>query len=74
MGFRSYDIAIIGGGTIGLATAMRLSQEYPGRRLAVLEKEPEIARHQTGPIAALPPSRAPHTFDVSGRAVDELGH
>ena len=38
MGFRSYDIAIIGGGIIGLATAMRLSQEYPRRKVAVLEE------------------------------------
>ena len=42
------DIAIIGGGIIGLATAMRLVQEYPRYRLAVLEKESQIAQHQTG--------------------------
>ena len=34
-----YDIAVIGGGIIGLATAMRLSQEFPRYRVAVLEKE-----------------------------------
>jgi L-2-hydroxyglutarate oxidase LhgO len=43
-----YDIAVIGGGIIGLATAMRISQEFPGRKTVVLEKEPEIAQHQTG--------------------------
>ena len=45
---RSCDIAIIGGGIIGLATAMRLTQEYPDRKVAVIEKEAEVARHQTG--------------------------
>ena len=48
MNSSSYDIAIIGGGIIGLATAMRLTQEYPHLKVAVVEKEPEIARHQTG--------------------------
>ena len=48
MSFRSYDIAVIGGGIIGLATAMRLAQEHLGYRVAVLEKESEMAQHQTG--------------------------
>ena len=43
-----YDITVIGGGIIGLATAMRLTQEFPDLRVAVLEKEPEVALHQTG--------------------------
>ncbi len=43
-----YDIAIIGGGIIGLATAMALAQKHPDRRIVVLEKESEIALHQTG--------------------------
>ena len=47
-GSTKYDIAVIGGGIIGLATAMRLTQEFPGRKTVVLEKEPVIARHQTG--------------------------
>ncbi len=45
---RSYDIVIIGGGIIGLATAMRLTQEHPDRKVAVIEKESGVARHQTG--------------------------
>jgi L-2-hydroxyglutarate oxidase LhgO len=48
MGFRSYDVAIVGGGIIGLATAMRLTQGYPRCKVVVLEKEPEFALHQTG--------------------------
>lgn len=43
-----YDVAIIGGGIVGLATAMTLSQRYPDARLVVLEKETTWAAHQTG--------------------------
>lgn len=48
MGYRTYDVAIIGGGIIGLATAMTLINKYPKCTVVVLEKEPEIAKHQTG--------------------------
>lgn len=43
-----YDVAIVGGGLIGLATAYRLLEAHPDLRLAVLEKEAELARHQSG--------------------------
>ncbi|MFB3829789.1 MAG: L-2-hydroxyglutarate oxidase [Bryobacteraceae bacterium] len=42
------DIAIIGGGIVGLATAYRLQQGLPGAAVTVLEKEPGVGRHQTG--------------------------
>ena len=45
---RKYDLAIIGGGIIGLATAMELSTRYPRSRVALVEKEQELASHQTG--------------------------
>ncbi len=44
----TYDMAIIGAGVLGLATAMELLTRHPALRLIVLEKEPEIAQHQTG--------------------------
>jgi L-2-hydroxyglutarate oxidase len=44
----SYDIAVIGGGILGTATAMKLSQQYPGYRVGVIEKEQEVAAHQSG--------------------------
>ena len=44
----SYDIAVIGAGIIGLATAMRLATDMPKLRTVVLEKETSIALHQTG--------------------------
>lgn len=43
-----YDLAIIGGGIVGLATAMELLMRLPSLHLVVLEKEREIAQHQTG--------------------------
>jgi L-2-hydroxyglutarate oxidase LhgO len=42
------DIAVIGGGILGIATAMRLAREYPRYKVVVLEKEAALARHQTG--------------------------
>jgi L-2-hydroxyglutarate oxidase LhgO len=43
-----YDIAIVGGGIVGLATARELLKRHPGRRVAIFEKEPSIGQHQTG--------------------------
>jgi len=45
---RSADIAIIGGGIVGLATTLALAERHPRARLLVLDKEPRIASHQTG--------------------------
>jgi L-2-hydroxyglutarate oxidase len=43
-----YDVAIVGGGIVGLATAYTLTEQYPDRSLVVLEKEDRVATHQTG--------------------------
>ena len=43
-----YDIAVIGGGIVGLATANALLDARPGARLTVLEAEDRFAAHQTG--------------------------
>ena len=39
---------IAGGGIVGLATAYRFLERFPDRRVVVLEKEAEVAEHQTG--------------------------
>jgi L-2-hydroxyglutarate oxidase len=44
---RSYDVAIIGAGIVGLSTAVELTSRYPNLRLILLEKEREIAAHQS---------------------------
>ncbi len=43
-----YDIIIIGGGIVGLATAMKLKEGNPDLKIVLLEKENKIASHQTG--------------------------
>ncbi len=42
------DVAIVGGGIVGLATAYQLTRSTPALRVIVLEKEPVLAAHQTG--------------------------
>lgn len=44
----TYDWLIVGGGIVGLATALSLQERFPGARVAVLEKEGHLAAHQTG--------------------------
>ena len=44
----TFDVLVIGGGCVGLATAYKLNLKYPHLKIAVLEKENEVAKHQTG--------------------------
>ena len=43
-----YDFAIVGGGIVGLSTSMALGERYPKAKILVLEKENQVAFHQTG--------------------------
>ena len=43
-----HDIIIIGGGIVGLASALRIKEQRPSTSILVLEKENEVAVHQTG--------------------------
>ncbi len=43
-----HDFCVIGGGIVGLATATSLLQSHPGASLILIEKEPDLGRHQTG--------------------------
>ena len=43
-----YDVIIVGGGIVGLATALQLSNQNPSLKVVLLEKESVIANHQTG--------------------------
>jgi L-2-hydroxyglutarate oxidase LhgO len=45
---RTYDVSIIGGGILGLATGVALLELRPGTSLLLLEKEERLASHQTG--------------------------
>ncbi|RMD87560.1 MAG: L-2-hydroxyglutarate oxidase [Candidatus Dadabacteria bacterium] len=42
------DIAIIGGGIVGLSAAYKIQQKHPSAKVILLEKEEKLARHQTG--------------------------
>jgi L-2-hydroxyglutarate oxidase LhgO len=44
----TYDIAIVGGGIVGLATGRELLLRHPRLKLAILEKDAELASQQTG--------------------------
>lgn len=48
MSIQPYDIVIIGGGVVGLATAYQILQTHPQLKLCLLEKEKKVATHQTG--------------------------
>jgi (S)-2-hydroxyglutarate dehydrogenase len=45
---KSADLLIVGGGIVGLATAYRFVSRYPRQTVIILEKEAEVARHQSG--------------------------
>ena len=44
----TYDIAVIGGGIVGLASAYKLQQSFPNLSIIIFEKEDQLAKHQTG--------------------------
>jgi L-2-hydroxyglutarate oxidase len=43
-----FDVAIIGGGIVGVATAFEITRRFPGTSVVLLEKEGRVAEHQTG--------------------------
>lgn len=44
---QNFDVIIVGGGIVGLATAYKLTLQLPNHKILVLEKEKEVAMHQT---------------------------
>ena len=44
----SVDFTIIGGGIVGISTAMQLAERFPGASILLLEKEASLGAHQTG--------------------------
>ena len=43
-----FDIVVVGGGIVGLASAYKIAKNHPAVRIGVLEKEDHVAGHQTG--------------------------
>ena len=71
---RHCDLAIVGAGIVGLATARELQQRRPGARIVVLEREERVGAHQTGPNSRRGPRRhLLHAGLVEGAAV-RRGH
>src|ERR1700728_1851708 len=43
-----YNVILVGGGIVGLAVALEITQQFPRLRLLLLEKEQHVGRHQSG--------------------------
>jgi len=43
-----YDVIVIGAGIVGLASAYKILEAKPNLKLLILEKESDVAKHQTG--------------------------
>jgi L-2-hydroxyglutarate oxidase LhgO len=59
------DLVVVGGGIVGLATALRLLEARPALRLVVLEKEAVLASHQTGRNSGV--IHSPNTYPPGSR-------
>lgn len=44
----TYDLVIVGGGIVGCATAREMIMRHPNMKMAIVEKENALAKHQTG--------------------------
>ncbi len=77
-----YDYIVIGGGIVGISTAWQLQSRYPHKSVLVLEKEPQLAVHQTGHNSGVihagvyyPPGSLKAKFCQQGaRATSEFCH
>ena len=80
MSFKEFDILIVGAGIVGLATARALKIAFPKSEIGVLEKESEIAYHQTGHnsgvihsgILIMAKSREGLSFDAPATAIGAI--
>ena len=45
---KDFDVIIVGGGLVGLASAYKIQKKYPKKNILILEKEPHLAFHQSG--------------------------
>jgi len=43
-----WDVVIVGGGIVGVATLYKLQTRFPAKRILLLEKEAVLSDHQTG--------------------------
>lgn len=62
-----YDFIVVGGGIVGLASAMKLLERRPGASLLLIEKEDVLASHQTGHNSGVIAARLPACSLDSGK-------
>lgn len=43
-----YDVAIVGGGIVGVAAAREIRNKYPNKKVILIEREADVAQHQSG--------------------------
>lgn len=74
----TYDLAIVGGGIVGLATCFQLSQRAPGLKVILLEKETAVGSHQSSRNSGVlhsgiyyPPGSAKATHCIEGKSMME---
>jgi L-2-hydroxyglutarate oxidase LhgO len=74
----AYDVVMVGAGIVGIATARELHQRLPALRIAVLDKETAVARHQSGHNSGVlhagvyyPPGSLKAELCVRGKAMME---
>ena len=72
---RAADLLVVGGGVVGLTTALEWKRRRPADRVVVLEKEPAVARHASGRNSGVlhaglyyPPGSLKATFARDGNA------
>ena len=70
-----FDVVVVGGGIVGLASAYKIVLSHPSVRLVVLEKDDRLATHQTGHNSGVihsglyyPPGSAKAATCTAGRA------
>ena len=44
----NYDIIVVGGGLVGLSAAYKIQKNFPSKTILLVEKEKELAFHQSG--------------------------
>ena len=45
---KTYDLVLVGGGIVGVSTALQLKRRNPDAAILLIEKEAFLAQHQTG--------------------------